>query len=61
MAIIIDIILFLLAVALAILLGNITQKTDDSIIDEIVESGNKYRNRSHHPVHTMLRDLRHER
>ena len=61
MEIVIDIILFLLAVALAALLGNISKKTDNSIMNEIVKSGNKYRNRSHHPVHTMFRDLRRER
>ena len=58
MAILIDIILYLLAVALSMMLGNIFKNTDDSILKEIMKSGTKNRSRSYHPVHDMFRDLR---
>jgi hypothetical protein len=59
MEILIDIILYLLAVALSIALGNVFKKNDDSMLKEIVKSGTRNRNRFHHPVHNMFRDLRH--
>jgi hypothetical protein len=59
MEILIDIILYLLSIVLSMALGNIFKKTDDSMLKEIVKSGTKNRNRSHHPVDNMFRDLRH--
>jgi hypothetical protein len=58
MAILIGIILYLLAIALSITLGNIFKNIDDPILKEIVKIRTKNRNRSYHPVHDMFRDLR---
>jgi hypothetical protein len=59
MEILIDIILYLLAIVLSMTLGNIFKKTDDSMSKEIVKNETKNRNRSHRPVHNLFRDLRH--
>ena len=59
MEILIDIILFLIAIVLSMVLGNIFKKTDNSMLKEIVKSGNKNRNRYHHELHSMFQDLRH--
>jgi hypothetical protein len=58
MAILIDIILYLLAVVLSMALGNIFKKTDDSMSKEIVKNETKNRYQRYYPVHSMFRDLR---
>jgi hypothetical protein len=57
MAIIIDIILFLLAVVLSTALGNIFKNTDDSMSKEIGKNETKNRHRLYYPVHSMFRDF----
>jgi hypothetical protein len=59
MEILIAIILYLLAIVLSMMLGDIFKNTDDSMSKEIVKSGINNRNHSHHPVHSLFRDLRH--
>jgi hypothetical protein len=59
MGILIDIILYLLAIALSMMLGNIFKQSDDSRSKEIMNDENKNRNRFYHPVHNMFRDLQH--
>jgi hypothetical protein len=59
MTILIYIILYLLAIVLAMTLGNIFKITDDSMLKEIVKNGTKNRNQAHHPVHNMFRDFQH--
>ncbi|MGD1045125.1 MAG: hypothetical protein ABR936_07335 [Bacteroidota bacterium] len=58
MTILIDIILYLLAIVLSMMLGSIFKNTDDSMSKEIVNNGTKNRNRSHRPVNNLFWDLR---
>ena len=53
----IDIILYLLAIVLSMMLGSIFKKTDDSISKENVKNKTKNRNRRYYPVHSMFRNF----
>jgi hypothetical protein len=59
MSILIDIILYLLAIVLSIMLGSIFRKTDDSMSKEIAKDEIKNRNRRYYPVHSMFRNFGH--
>jgi hypothetical protein len=59
MEILIDIILYLLAIVLSMMLGSIFKKTDDSMSKEIAKNETKNTNRRYYPVHSMFRDLGH--
>jgi cytochrome b len=59
MGILIDIILYLLAIVLSMTLGSIFKKTDDSLSKENVKNETKNRHRRSYPVHSMFGDLRH--
>jgi len=56
MEILIWIILYLLAIVLAMMLGDIFKKSDNSTTEEIEMNENKNQNRRHYLVHDLFKD-----
>jgi hypothetical protein len=56
MEILIDVVLYLLAIGISMMLGNIFKNTDDSMSKEFVESRTTKRNRRLFRTHYLFRD-----